>query len=153
MTRFIGISALFLSLAPNLAFSDTAKITTAKCTITYKLEDKKTGEEKEVTEWIKLRINASGEIEPWNKKKWADVNKGAYWLNVFSEDSDTYGFEWEKTFKAGNGYSILELGTTADVFKFGVNAAKGKGFFEYIDIGSGNGNKGPIDAKCEVQKA
>ena len=75
-------------------------------------------------------------------------SKGAYWLDVFANDVEDYGFEWQRSFVAANGYSILELGTSADAFKLGVNLQTNKGFFSYKDHGSGAGNFGPYVTVC-----
>ena len=99
------------------------------------------------TEWVQLTLDANDKIVQQTKKKWA-TSSGGKWLDVFSQDVENYGFEWQKSFKAPNGYNILELGTTADSFQIGVNMGAGKGFFTYHDLGSGAGNKGPLTLAC-----
>ena len=136
MPKYFHIGLLGFAFCANVAMADS----TVKCSL--KTDDK--------TEWVQLKLNAKSEIVQWDTKKWGKVSKNAYWLSVFAEDIEEYGFEWQKSFKARNGYSILELGTTADAFLVGVNQAAGKGFFTYKDYGSGAGNTGPLDLSCEA---
>jgi hypothetical protein len=88
---------------------------------------------------IHLKLDRAGKIVRWDRSRWAKVSRDSVFA-AFAEDVDEYGFEWEKSFMARNGYSILELGTTADSFTVGVNLAVGKGFFRYKDLGSGAGD-------------
>jgi len=106
-------------------------------------------ETKEKAESVTLRVNSAGKIVQWDKRRWGKPSKDANWLNVFGENIEEYGFEWEKSFVAPNGYSILELGTTADSFKVGVKLSAGKGFFTYEDHGSGVGDYGPVELSCK----
>lgn len=99
-------------------------------------------------EWVQLKVGNRGMLQ-WEENRWAKASKKAEYLGAFAENTEEYGFEWEKTFKAGNGYSILELGTTADSFTIGVNLRDGKGFFRYKDLGSGAGDQNWI-LSCEA---
>lgn len=115
------------------------QVISARCTLTY--EDK--------TEWIELKLDSKGKIIQWDDSKWAKTSSNAYWFQPFGENIEEYGFEWDKSFLTPNGYSILELGTTADAFKVGINIDEAKGFFTYSDHGSGTGDVGPLETVCK----
>jgi hypothetical protein len=100
-----------------------------------------------ISETVRLKLHAKKmEIVQWDDTKWG-VSAGSY-LGVYSQPIEEYGFEWTKSFRARNGYSILELGTTADSHTIGVNLQEKKGFYTYKDQGSGAGHLGPIVLNC-----
>jgi hypothetical protein len=95
-----------------------------------------------VTHTAKVKLNASGKIVPWDRSKWALVTpgKGKSIFDYLGQRGEESGFEWERQGRGKNGYSFIRLGTTADEVTFGVSLKDGKGFFNYQDLGSGNGN-------------
>jgi hypothetical protein len=95
-----------------------------------------------VTHTARVKVDARGKIVPWTEKKWAQITPGKgksefFWLG---QNRETSGIEWERAGKAKNGYSLVTVGTTADSVTLGVSLKDGKGFFNYRDLGSGNGN-------------
>jgi len=129
-------------------------LTTAANAATIHVQCELKNPDTEKTEWIRLKLE-NDKIVRWDKTHWAQVSTGAYWLAAFAEelpsdeDEGDSPFEWEKSFKVRTGYSILELGTTADAFKVGVNFEKSRGFFTYRDLGSGAGSLGPLAMTCK----
>jgi hypothetical protein len=125
-----------------MSFAPCSILLTAKCTVSHK----------ERTHAITLKIE-DGKIIPWDSKRWAKITPKKdsifFWLGQDREES---ALEWEKSYRAKNGYSIVEVGTTADAVKVGVNLDEKKGFFKYEDLGSGNGNL-ELTLKCKEQKA
>ena len=90
----------------------------------------------------KVKLDARGAIVPWSETKWASITPGRgrsifFWLGEHREES---GLEWQRSGRARNGYGIVTVGTTADSVTMGVSLKTGKGFFNYRDLGSGNGN-------------
>lgn len=126
------IALLALSL-----FALSAQAVTVTCTGT--IQGKKQG--------VTLNLNSKGKIVQWDENRWAK-SQGSY-LGVFGKNIEDYGFEWDKSFVARNGYSILELGTTADSHTVGVNLSQGLGFYTYKDLGSGAGDLGPVTLNCK----
>lgn len=135
MRQFLKVSTALVFIASQPVFASGSTVT---CTLDN--AGKK--------ESIQLKLDANGKIVQWDNTKWAVTSKGAETLAVFSENIEEYGFEWSKSFRAPNGYSILELGTTADASRVGVNLKTKTGFYTYLDQGSGSGNEGPLKMVC-----
>jgi hypothetical protein len=95
-----------------------------------------------VTHTAKVKLDARGRIVPWSATKWASITPGQgksifFWLGEHREES---GIEWQRGGKARNGYGLVTVGTTADSVTLGVSLKEKKGFFNYRDLGSGNGH-------------
>ena len=96
----------------------------------------------------KVSIRMSGKrIVPFSTKKLIKVDQGQA-LSNFELNLADEPYEWSKSFIARNGFSILEIGSSADSEQVGVNVATGKGFYKYSDLGSGSGNSS-ISLKCK----
>ncbi len=58
----------------------------------------------------------------------------------FVQDVNKSGLETHNTFMGKNGYAMVSINTTADNISIGINLKEQKGFYNYRDTGSGNGN-------------
>lgn len=86
-----------------------------------------------------IRLNSRGEVVPYSKSKLL----GAPLKSIFGfmgDNPNESAMEYVNTFRAPNGYSVVQGGTTADEITVGVSPDLSKGFYSYRDIGSGNGN-------------
>lgn len=125
MKKFVVIATL---LASALAHAESGPVT---CTA---LVDGK-------VEKMAVKVTDAGRIEYWMPKQMAKVAKSSYWLQAFKEDTENYGWEYLRNFKAPNGYAILVAGDTGGEFSFGLSGDRSSAFFKYKDTGSGSGNK------------
>jgi hypothetical protein len=84
----------------------------------------------------------------WNSNHLVDPQSHQAFYVLLSpiETEDGESFEWIKFFTARNGFQILEAGNTAEMVKLGIkidpskSGNRGFGFYEYTDLGSGNGH-------------
>lgn len=92
--------------------------------------------------FVQLVLNSKNKIVPATKNKFvlSDESKSSD-FSYLSMDLEAAGFEAIRTVMGRNGYSIITFITTADAVKIGVDATLTRGFYEYKDIGSGNGDK------------
>lgn len=93
-------------------------------------------------------VDEQGRIVPMNNTYyiWSNKDKSSPFY-VFSFNYKNYPFESIKTFKAPNGFSVVQMVTTADAVLFGISADRTVGFYQYQDLGSGNGNS-KLTLKC-----
>jgi hypothetical protein len=97
----------------------------------------------------KLQVKfQGGKLVTWSDNELIAPSSHQAFSNLLSpiETDDGPSYEWTRIFKTVNGFQIIEAGTTADAVKLGIkinpakSGNKGKGFYEYKDLGSGNGN-------------
>lgn len=126
-------TVFFLITSAFFSQTQAASFYVAQCTATV---DRK-------VESLKLRLDQSGNIIDWDKKHLAQVVAGKM-FQIFGENFDESPVENIKKYKSTNGFSIVELVTTADNIKIGIHLTTKSGFYEYRDFGSGNGNSKQI---------
>ncbi|MGE0634490.1 MAG: hypothetical protein AB7O96_18890 [Pseudobdellovibrionaceae bacterium] len=128
-------SLLFIALFSASSFASTLVV----CSATVK--------GKEQTAIFKIEKN--GKFGYMGKNIYAKAKEDSifYWL---TQDTEESGAEWEKNFRAPNGYSVVEVGTTADSVTVGISKDFTKGFYKYRDLGSGNGNS-ELTMECSVK--
>lgn len=86
---------------------------------------------------ISLRLNEKRVIIQWDKNHMAKADENSI-FTLLTESPDS--FEYVNSFKVRNGYSILQVGTTADELIIGISKSLNNGIFKYKDQGSGNGD-------------
>lgn len=131
---FIFATILGLSL---LTHAETTYV--AECTV--KVSGK--------SETLRLRLDRSGNVINWDKSHLGQVVSGRM-FQFFGEDFEVSSAESIKMYKGTNGYSIVELITTADAIKVGFNLITKGGFYDYRDLGSGNGNS-RLPLNCTIK--
>ncbi|OFZ28316.1 MAG: hypothetical protein A2622_04230 [Bdellovibrionales bacterium RIFCSPHIGHO2_01_FULL_40_29] len=88
---------------------------------------------------VSLRLNTQGKIVYWAKNQIAKADSKSI-FGPLAENVEEWGFEYIRSFIAPNGYSIIKAGTTADEISVGVSKNLTNGFYNYVDLGSGNGH-------------
>lgn len=90
-------------------------------------------------ESVSLKLNRQGKIIFWAEGQIASAQKKSI-FGPLAENIDEWGFEYTHSFKAPNGFAIVQAGTTADEISVGISKDLKSGFYRYKDLGSGNGN-------------
>jgi hypothetical protein len=88
---------------------------------------------------ISLKLDDKNKIIQWSRNKLANTPAGSIFEN-FSYNLADEPYDYMNSFMGRNGYSIIEIGSTADAEQIGVHLGLKKGFYSYRDHGSGNGN-------------
>lgn len=110
---------------------------TVECSVTVK------GKKEAIT----FHLNNNKQIVYYKDNQVAKTSKDSlFW--PLGENLEEAGVESLRTFFTPNGYSVVYAITTADAVKVGISRNLNAGFYEYSDLGSGNGNK-KLNLICE----
>ncbi len=89
----------------------------------------------------------NGMLTQWDATHVARPDANSIFL-LLAEDTEEGVLESVRFGKAKNGYAMVTVVTTADALTLGVSPSLENGFYNYQDLGSGNGNK-RLDLICE----
>lgn len=128
--------ALVASLISFPAFAAPAKVVECKVKI-----DKR-------GETLRLKLDAKDRLTFWSKTKIVDADKDSYF--GFLTDLENFGLEGSGSIVAGNGFRILSVINTAEEISIGVSNDYTRGFYNYRDGGSGQGNL-KLDLTCKIK--
>lgn len=133
----IWITLFTLIGLSSLSLADISYV--AECTVKVDRKD----------ETLRLRLDRTGNIINWDKSHLGQVVSGRM-FQFFGEDFEETVVEKAMMYKATNGFSIIELITTADNIKVGINPTTKQGFYNYRDYGSGSGNS-RLNLTCTIK--
>jgi hypothetical protein len=97
---------------------------------------------------VELTIGTDGKIQMWTEERIAKANKSSI-FSLLSENFDESGIEYLHFIMGRNGFAMVRAGTTADEITVGVSRDRSRGFYQYRDLGSGNGNS-QLELSCKV---
>jgi len=89
----------------------------------------------------------NGSLTYWSKTSVARPDAKSI-FGLFSEPIEEGAIESVRFSQAKNGYALVTIFTTAESITVGVSSDLTKGFWRYLDHGSGNGNDS-LELSCQ----
>jgi len=99
-------------------------------------------------ETLRLKVDEKDKLTFFSSKKIVDAPKGSYF--EFLADLENFGLEGSGSFVARNGYRVLTVINTAEEISIGLSEDFTRGFYNYRDIGSGQGNL-QLELNCKLK--